>query len=67
MNSDLILKNPITIWLNWMVATIYIYIKNRNKRLNVGYLSRIHNSTLGVYNTIYDNVLINNSVIDDFV
>lgn len=67
MNSDLILKNPITIWLNWMVATIYIYIKNKNKRLNVGYLSRIHNSTLGVYNTIYDNVLINNSVIDDFV
>lgn len=41
--------------------------KNRNKFLKIGYLSSVQNTEIGLYNTIYENVGISNSLLGDFV
>ncbi len=60
-------KNPITIWLYWLVRSRFILFKNRKKFLRLGYLTYVSNTKIGLYNTFYSHVSINNSEIDDFV
>lgn len=43
------------------------YIEYVNSNLIIGYKSKIYKSTFGIYDTIYDGVLINNSHLGNFV
>jgi acetyltransferase-like isoleucine patch superfamily enzyme len=60
-------KNPITIWLARLIKARIVIYKNRTKFLKIGYLSKLENVKIGIYNTIYDEVIINNSELDDYV
>jgi acetyltransferase-like isoleucine patch superfamily enzyme len=60
-------KNPLTIWFAWLIKSRILLFKNRSKSLKIGYLSKLHNVKIGMYTTIYDEVTISNSQLDDYV
>lgn len=62
-----ILKNPISLWLKWLLHLVKLKISNRHNNLKVGYMSFLHNVKLGNYNTFNSKNIIHNSTIDDFV
>lgn len=62
----LLLKNPLTIWFKWLIKKIIMEIKFKEKHLKIGYLSTCIDCKFGLYNTIYNNVLLNNVEIGDF-
>jgi len=61
-----ILRNPLSIWLIRLTKSKIIEYKNRNKFLKIGYMSSISKCNFGLYNTIYDNVSLNEVYLDDF-
>ena len=61
-----LLKNPITIWVYWLVRKVILEYKFRDKNLKIGYLVNISNCQFGKFNTIYDGALLNNVVLGDF-
>lgn len=63
----ILFKNPFTIWLVWMLKTTMFLIKERKNKINIGYLSKVNNTKLGRYNTLYENVIITDSEVGDFV
>lgn len=63
MIKDLI-KNPLTIWLlRYLRARI---LEHQNKNLKMGYLSIAYDCTFGIYNRLYDNVSLNESILGNF-
>ena len=61
-----ILKNPITLWLRWLLFKIYWERKYAHKNLLIGYLAQFTDCQFGNYNTIYPEVRLNNVVLGDF-
>lgn len=61
-----LLKNPFTIWFARVVRSKILEFKHRDKMLKIGYLSNAQNCTFGRYNTLYDNVSLNESHLGDF-
>lgn len=59
-------KNPITIWINWVLKTLLLKIRFLHSNLKVGYLSYAKNCKFGNNNTIYENVTLMNVEIGDF-
>lgn len=60
-------KNPLTIWLAWFIKSRILIFNNRDKFLKIGYLSKLINVKIGMYSTIHDEVILNNSQLDDYV
>ncbi len=60
------IRNPLTIWLLRTIKSKIIEYKYRAKKLQIGYMSTIHESTFGMYNIIYDYVSLINVDMDDF-
>ena len=60
------LKNPLSIWLIRLTKSKILEYKNRKKFLKIGYMSSILKCNFGMYNTIYDNVSLNEVYLDDF-
>ncbi|MDQ2179822.1 CatB-related O-acetyltransferase [Marinifilum sp. D714] len=60
-----LLKNPMTIWFKWYLKSKKL--QRRNKNLKIGYMSTLNNVSCGNYNTIYSNVLIDNTKLGNFV
>jgi acetyltransferase-like isoleucine patch superfamily enzyme len=60
-----IFKNPMTIWLKSFLKKTALEIKNRHKHLDIGYLSRVTNCKFGIYNTVYENVILKNVELGD--
>lgn len=63
---NLYIKNPITIWIKWLVFKLYEEHKYNNRFLRIGYLSYFKNCQFGQYNTLYDNVSLLNVSLGDF-
>ncbi len=63
---DGIFKNPISIWLIKLIKSKLCEFKNRKNYLKFGYLSYSINSKFGKYNTIQDNITLNNVRLGDF-
>lgn len=59
-------KNPLTIWLRWLVHKTYLQYQNRQKSFRFGYLSRALNCQFGRFNSIYDNVYLSEVEMGDF-
>jgi acetyltransferase-like isoleucine patch superfamily enzyme len=59
-------KNPCTVWLSRIIQSKILEFKNRDKSLKIGYLSYAKNTRFGLYNTLYENVSINESNLGDF-
>lgn len=60
------IKNPISIWVKWIIFKLYVEYKNSNKRLRVGYRAYFRNCQFGVYNTLYDDTSLSNVSLGDF-
>lgn len=60
-------RNPLIIWYKWVRNTRKQYNENTGKKLSIGYLSYLNNTRTGNYVTVYNNVIIQNCVIDDYV
>jgi hypothetical protein len=51
----MIIKNPMTIWLQWWVNKKLMEYKHRKEHLKIGYLANVDkNCKLGKYAIIYD-------------
>ena len=59
-------KNSLTIWIKSVLNTFYLELFNRRKNLKLGYKTNIVNCEFGLYNTIYDFVVLCNSSLSDF-
>ena len=66
-NMNIIVLNPIFEWARWVLHRIRFLKKNKNKKIKIGAYSFVYNSDIGFYNTIYNNVTIIDSMINDFV
>lgn len=60
----LIIKNPFTIWLRWLLKKIFI--ESKNNHLFILYLAEVNDSIFGKYVTLYDYSTFSNSKIGDF-
>jgi len=65
-NIKSILKNPISVWFAKLIKSKLLEYKNRDKFLKIGYMSHATNCTFGIYNTIYNDVSLNNVNLGDF-
>jgi acetyltransferase-like isoleucine patch superfamily enzyme len=61
-----LVKNPLTVWFIRLIKSKTLEYKYRRKNLKIGYCSKVNNSLFGKYNTIYDNVILNESRLGDF-
>jgi acetyltransferase-like isoleucine patch superfamily enzyme len=51
----------------WFVRFIKAFVlETKNKHLQIGYMSSANSSEFGLYNTIYDNVFLENVILNDF-
>lgn len=61
-----LIRNPLTIWFIILIKSKILEFKNRSKSLKIGYMSRAINCQFNMYNTIYNNVIINEVTLGDF-
>lgn len=59
-----LIRNPLTIWLIIFIKAKILEYKNKN--LKIGYMSKANKCGFGIYNTIYNNVNLNEVVLGDF-
>ncbi len=60
-------RNPFVIWTKWWLRTRKHLKDNSEKHLKIGHLSYLDNVSVGFYDTIYDNVILHNSRLGNFV
>ncbi|SDF71732.1 CatB-related O-acetyltransferase [Sporolituus thermophilus] len=61
-----IFKNPVTIWLKLYLESWIIKFSNRDKHIEIGYMSNVKNCLLGKHSVIYDNVIMRNCSLGDY-
>jgi acetyltransferase-like isoleucine patch superfamily enzyme len=61
-----ILKNPLTLWLRWLVLKGVFERKYAAQSLAIGYMVRFSNCTFGQYNTLNEGVSLTNVALGDF-
>jgi len=63
---NILIKNPISLWIGKLINAKLLEWKNRDKKLKIGYLSYARKSSFGMFNTLQDNVSLNNVNIGDY-
>lgn len=61
-----ILKNPLSIWLKWLVRKHYFERKYASLKLRIEYMATVNNCRFGYCNTLYSGAVINNVAMGDF-
>lgn len=61
-----IYKQPLSVWFLKFFKAKKTELIYRKKKLKIGYMSCSKNCHFGIYNTIYDNVSLNNVTLGDF-
>jgi len=61
-----ILRNPLTVWFAKLIKSKVLEYKNKEKSLKIGYMSSATNCNFGRYNTVYNNVSLNEVNLGDF-
>lgn len=61
-----ILKNPLTVWLRWLLLKTFLELKNRKNKLTIGYLAFLKNCKLGYCNKIYEYSVLTKVSLGDF-
>lgn len=64
MNS--FIKNPLSIWLIRLLKSKVLEYTYKKNKLKIGYMSSAINCSFGRYNTIYENVILNEVSLGDF-
>jgi acetyltransferase-like isoleucine patch superfamily enzyme len=66
MIINILLKNPFSLWLRWIMRTLALEWRHRKRHIKIGYLSTLVDCRFGVYNTIYDHVVLDRVELGDF-
>lgn len=61
-----IIRNPLTVWFAKLIKSKALEYKNKEKSLKIGYMSSANNCEFGKYNTIYNEVNLNEVNMGDF-
>jgi len=61
-----LLQNPLSFWFICILRSKLLEFRNKDKKLKIGYLSIVQNCLFGVYNTIYNEVYLNECQLGDF-
>jgi len=61
-----IIRNPLTVWFAKFIKSKILEYKNRDKFLKIGYMSSATNCKFSMYNTIYNEVSLNEVTLGDF-
>src|SRR5262249_45045864 len=61
-----ILKNPMTIWLKWLVCKYWYEYKYRQRHLKIRYMTRFADCVFGNYNTLYDHSTLTQVTLGDY-
>jgi len=61
-----IIKNPLTVWFVKLIKSKILEYKHRDKSLKIGYMSSATNCKFSMYNTIYNDVSLNQVTLGDF-
>jgi len=62
----LLVKNPLTVWFARLIKSMILEYKNKEKCLKIGYMSNAVNCEFGIYNTIYNEVILQKVILGDF-
>ena len=62
----MILKNPITVWIKWLVFKFYYERKYAANHLMIGYMTRVSNCQFSSYNTLEGGAVLDNVALGDF-
>ena len=60
------MRNGFTLWLKWLITKIKLEFHYRKQHFKIGYMSLLINTRPNMYNTIYENVYLNNVDLGDF-
>ena len=61
-----LIRNPLTVWFAKLVKSKILEYKNQDKHLKIGYMSNANKCNFGIYNTIYNDVSLNEVNLADF-
>jgi acetyltransferase-like isoleucine patch superfamily enzyme len=61
-----LLRNPLTLWVKWIVSKFFYEIKYTAKKLRVGYMARFVNCQFGYGNTLFDQAVLENVILGDY-
>lgn len=59
-------KNPLTLWLKWLIQTMRLKYQFSNNHLSIGYMATVLNCQFGNRNTLAAGVQLNDSSLGDF-
>lgn len=60
------LKNPISIWLWWVVTKFWYEYKYRHQHLRIQYMARVNKCTFSRYNTLYEGAALTEVTLGDY-
>jgi acetyltransferase-like isoleucine patch superfamily enzyme len=63
---EFIIKNPFTLWVNWLIDTALLKYKYRHKKLNIRYAATIKQTQIGYCTKFYDHAYVYNCTVGDF-
>ena len=61
-----IIRNPLTVWFAKLIKSKILEYKNKDKFLKIGYMANATKCKFGIYNTIYNEVSLNEVTLGDF-
>jgi len=61
-----VLKNPVTLWLKWVMSKLYFERKYAHAHLQIRYMAKFSDCKFGNYNTLYDDAALADVVLGDF-
>lgn len=59
-----LIKNPLTIWMKWLISKIIL--ESKSDHLRLGYLAIAKECCFGKYNVIYNNAILSSVKLGDF-
>ncbi|OGA13627.1 MAG: hypothetical protein A3H32_09190 [Betaproteobacteria bacterium RIFCSPLOWO2_02_FULL_63_19] len=62
---EMLLKNPLTVWIAWLVRTLALKFRCFGSHLRIGYMATAKRSRFGRFNTLYDHVYMEDVEIGD--
>ncbi|MGH8029647.1 MAG: CatB-related O-acetyltransferase [Arenimonas sp.] len=57
--------NPISSWLSWWLRSLALRWRHRGLHLRIGYMAQARRCAFGRHNTLYDHVMLADSVLGD--
>jgi acetyltransferase-like isoleucine patch superfamily enzyme len=62
----LITKNPISLWVRWLICKFQYQRRFHNKKLSIRYMASLRDCQFGLHNTVYDLAELNETTLGDF-